>query len=372
MLFSAITYLNSIRAVVPTSLMIGVAPTVAIVHTSWRVVSLLLPSKCYYPVEDFIWGWYQKTVVFYFRYCTGLEVMIEGDLPDKKENIIMICNHQTTMDWIVADFLALSQGMVGHMRFVFKDMLKYFPLYGYIWGAHGGVFVRRDGTYNTKNMRRVLEMLMKREVPLYLVIFPEGTRFAPHKTSILEKSRSYAIQNELEPLQEVFTPRIKAFYCAATVMNDYLDAVNDATIIYEKKRKVGKRQRAPTMWEVLSGECEKILIKFDRIPSEDIPIQTRSEISTFKWLHGRFKLKDNLLKQFYHSELNSNSIISKNLSKGRLQCPLALPFLECVLATTSLTLLTALLLSNRKGRIVYAATTFGGTVLGWMYAAVFF
>ena len=48
------------------------------------------------------------------------------------------------------------------MRYVFKNVLKYLPLYGFAFGVHGGVFVRRDGHYNAENMKKVLNILTER------------------------------------------------------------------------------------------------------------------------------------------------------------------------------------------------------------------
>ena len=35
------------------------------------------------------------------------------------------------VDWIIADMLAVRQGSIGRIRYILKDGLKYFPLYGF-------------------------------------------------------------------------------------------------------------------------------------------------------------------------------------------------------------------------------------------------
>jgi len=35
-----------------------------------------------------------------------------------------------TVDWMVADMLAIRQGSIGHLRYMLKDSLKYLPFYG--------------------------------------------------------------------------------------------------------------------------------------------------------------------------------------------------------------------------------------------------
>jgi len=36
-----------------------------------------------------------------------------------------------TVDWLVADVLAVRQDSIGHIRYILKDVLKWVPLYGF-------------------------------------------------------------------------------------------------------------------------------------------------------------------------------------------------------------------------------------------------
>ena len=54
------------------------------------------------------------------------------------------------------------QKVAGHMRYVFKNALKYYPLCGLGFAVHGGVFVRRDGHYNDNKTKQVLQKLKRR------------------------------------------------------------------------------------------------------------------------------------------------------------------------------------------------------------------
>jgi len=36
-----------------------------------------------------------------------------------------------SVDWAIADMLAIRQGSIGHIRYILKDSLKYLPLYGF-------------------------------------------------------------------------------------------------------------------------------------------------------------------------------------------------------------------------------------------------
>ncbi|XP_009871896.1 PREDICTED: uncharacterized protein LOC104277063, partial [Apaloderma vittatum] len=121
-----------------------------------------------------------------------VEVIIYGDLPKNKENVIYLSNHQCTVDWIIADMLAIRQNALGHVRYVLKDGLKWLPLYGWYFSQHGGVYVKRSAKFNEREMREKLRAQIKAETPMYLVIFPEGTRYNPEIPKVIADSQSFA------------------------------------------------------------------------------------------------------------------------------------------------------------------------------------
>ena len=41
------------------------------------------------------------------KFFVGVEIILSGDIPTEKENVLFICNHQCTVDWIVTDMIAL-------------------------------------------------------------------------------------------------------------------------------------------------------------------------------------------------------------------------------------------------------------------------
>ena len=43
-------------------------------------------------------------------------------------NPLMLC---VTVDWMIADMLAVRQGSIGHIRYILKNSLRWVPLYGY-------------------------------------------------------------------------------------------------------------------------------------------------------------------------------------------------------------------------------------------------
>ena len=50
------------------------APNYFLVWAVWRGVSIVLPQHVYQIGDDFLYGLYQRMVVFFFEHCTGQKV----------------------------------------------------------------------------------------------------------------------------------------------------------------------------------------------------------------------------------------------------------------------------------------------------------
>ncbi|XP_068137458.1 1-acyl-sn-glycerol-3-phosphate acyltransferase epsilon isoform X2 [Hyperolius riggenbachi] len=289
MLLSAVVHTYSLRYMLPAALMLGSAPTYLLAWGCWRAMSTVFPERLYRKVDDRLYVIYQSMVLFFFQHYTGVQIMLYGELP-KKENILYISNHQCTVDWIIADMMAVQQKALGHVRYVLKDGLKYLPLYGWYFSQHGGVYVKRSAKFNEKNMKNKLQSQMKAKTQMYLVIFPEGTRYNPNIPKVISDSQAFAMKEGLPVLKHVLTPRVKATHLAIETMQDYLDAVYDITVAYEGTiTPSGQRREAPSMAEFLCKECPRIHIAIDRISVKDIP---KEQTFLRRWLHERFENKD--------------------------------------------------------------------------------
>jgi len=54
--------------------------------------------------------------------------------------VVLYLLYCSTVDWMVADFLASRQGSLGSIRYILKDGLKFMPLYGYYFRQVSGEF----------------------------------------------------------------------------------------------------------------------------------------------------------------------------------------------------------------------------------------
>nr|XP_009675334.1 PREDICTED: 1-acyl-sn-glycerol-3-phosphate acyltransferase epsilon [Struthio camelus australis] len=295
--------------------------------------------------------------------CVAGLVIIYGDLPKNKENVIYLSNHQCTVDWIIADMLAIRQNALGHVRYVLKDGLKWLPLYGWYFSQHGGVYVKRSAKFNEKEMRDKLRAQMKAETPMYLVIFPEGTRYNPEIPKVIADSQSFAEKEGLAVLKHVLTPRVKATHVAIDTMKDYVDAVYDVTVAYEGTLDhKGQRKVAPSMTEFLCKECPRVHIFIDRIELKDIP---EEQVYMRRWLHERFEIKDKLLIEFYDAKDSKRR--NKFPGKGvhsKLSLKKTLPSLLFLGG------LTASMLMTESGRKLYVKTWIYGTLIGCLWVSI--
>ncbi|XP_030167919.1 1-acyl-sn-glycerol-3-phosphate acyltransferase epsilon isoform X2 [Prionailurus viverrinus] len=290
MLLSLVLHMYSMRCVLPAAVLLGTAPTYVLAWGAWRLLSAFLPSHFYQAVDDRLYCVYQSMVLFFFENYTGVQILLYGDLPKNKENIIYLANHQSTVDWIIADILAIRQNALGHVRYVLKDGLKWLPLYGCYFSQHGGIYVKRSAKFNETEMRKKLRRYMNAETPMYLVIFPEGTRYNPELTKVISASQTFAAKEGLAVLKHVLTPRIKATHVAFDSLKNYLDAIYDVTVAFEGTiDDKGQRKEAPSMAEFLCKECPKIHIHIDRIDRKDVP---EEQARMRRWLHERFEIKD--------------------------------------------------------------------------------
>ncbi|XP_033125754.1 1-acyl-sn-glycerol-3-phosphate acyltransferase epsilon-like [Anneissia japonica] len=299
-MLTVIFHINTLRFAVPAVALMGVGPQYLTLILGWRLASVLLPTSWFRAGDDCIWGTYQRFIEFFFEHCTGVEVVLSGDVDDlKKENVLYLSNHQSTMDWIIADMLAIRAGCLGRMRYVLKDGLKYMPLYGFYFGLHGCIYVKRSNRFDQRNINRCMRQLAsfeKHKTPVWMVIFPEGTRYNPQKLELMTSSQEFAKKNDLEILHNVLSPRFRATNLCIQGLRKHYDAVYDVTIAYggtgeqvDGEVDVVNRTTAPSIPDYLMGQCSRVHIHLKRRPLDEVP---DDEEGVHRWLHGIFEEKD--------------------------------------------------------------------------------
>ncbi|MBI5502318.1 MAG: acyltransferase [Deltaproteobacteria bacterium] len=230
---------------------------------------------------DTWWGWCIELA----RRLHGTHIVVTGDAVPDEETALVLANHQQMADITFLMMFARSKGRLGEMRWFVKDGLKWVPGVG--WGLYllGSVFVKRDWAADRAGIERTFARLRRDRVPVWLVLFPEGTRLTAGK---LERSRAWARGQGLEPLRHVQYPRPRGFVGSMVGLREQLDAVYDVTIGYEGG--------VPTLRQFMLGYVERAHLHVRRFPTAELPA---GEAELAEWLAERFREKDALLAGFY-------------------------------------------------------------------------
>jgi len=291
--------LGAVRYIIATSVLLGSAPNYYLFWALWRGLSIVLPQWMYQQGDDFLYSMYQRMVVFFFEHCTGQKVFFSGDTEEifnKKENVLYLGNHQSTVDWIVCNMVAIRQGSIGHLRYVMKDTLQMVPLYGLYFYEHGCIYVKR-GEFKQKKMESSLEYLQDPKIKSWTVIFPEGTCFGPTEYHLIKKSLKAANDSGLKPLVNHLTPRYRGTFLALSKLRCNLDAIYDVTVVYSgSMNEKNERVSSPQLVDFLLGKSPELYIHVRRLPIADVP----EDESEFKqWMHQLFLEKDEIITRFY-------------------------------------------------------------------------
>jgi len=255
------------------------APMLLVLPFSWFI---------YRSVCDFIANkWF--TSVSFFLEVNGTKMIFAGEdfkNINKGEPTIIISNHPTQFDWLLLWPLLLRYGNLSHEKIILKNSLKNFPLFG--WGMQHFcfLFIRRSWEKDEVYLKYCLEHFSKKNYPLQLLIFPEGTNLID---SNKQKSKEFAINNNLTIYEHVLHPRIKGFQHSVKLLK-HIKCIYDITI--------GFPDLIPTN-EIflLQGQFPReVHFYLKRYELTSIP---KTEEGIGEWCKQRWAEKELLLKEFY-------------------------------------------------------------------------
>jgi 1-acyl-sn-glycerol-3-phosphate acyltransferase len=224
---------------------------------------------------------------------TGAEVLhdvrvaVTGDDIPAGESALLVANHQQMPDITFLMAFARARGRLGDLKFFAKAPIRYVPGLGWGMWLLDFPFLERDWARDRASIEATFARILRDRVPVWLVTFPEGTRFAPDK---LEASRQYAREHGLEPPSHTLVPRTKGFVAAVTGLRPHLDAIYDVTIGYE--------HGVPTLWQYMKGFAKRAHLDWRRYPMRSLP---EGDDALARWLRDRFREKDARLESFYRN-----------------------------------------------------------------------
>ncbi len=211
-----------------------------------------------------------------------VRIIWQCDILPEREDAIVIANHQTAVDIMPLFALAHRSQRVGDMKFFVKEVFKYIPGPG--WGLIflDSIFLKRRWMADRRRIKQSFQKFIREGIPLWLNIFPEGTRFT-HKKML--DAQSTARHYKLPICEHVLVPFAKAFETSVLGLKDHVQAVYDVTIGYP--------DGIPTLWQLMLGDVPCIEVRVERFLLESLPNQG---LAIEQWLNDRFWAKELILR----------------------------------------------------------------------------
>lgn len=218
------------------------------------------------------------------------------DFPDilkTNTNYLIISNHIGSMDFMVLNEIAIKHGMLRHLKYLIKNSALYIPVFGLGMKACGFLFLKRDIKADEKMIINHCKMLKTNKIPIWLVVYPEGTRFTQSKK---ERSNEYCEKNGLPMLENVLFPRYGGFKLVIeNIKNSGIDNLVSITSYFQSKT-----GSVPSLQDFLLGRAKGTV-------KTDIKVTPISEIYDHKkFLCEDFLRKDRLIRQWKIENISSS------------------------------------------------------------------
>jgi len=218
-------------------------------------------------------------------YCDK-ELRRRIDMKDPEENALIVMNHHYELDWLYAWMVGDRVGVLGNCRAFAKESLKYIPILGWAGKFSDDVYIKRNLEKDKDNMQRKLSELVGFPSPVWLFLFPEGTRFTPDKHLA---SQEFAENRGLPKLEHHLVPRTRGF--TFTLSN--LDKTK-MSVLYDLTMVAGIGDSAPpTLTSLIFGRRTEAKVVIRKINLESVP---EGEKEGGKWMMDLFKEKDEIKK----------------------------------------------------------------------------
>eukprot|EP00029_Vermamoeba_vermiformis_P006873 TRINITY_DN2816_c0_g2_i1.p1 TRINITY_DN2816_c0_g2~~TRINITY_DN2816_c0_g2_i1.p1 ORF type:complete len:336 (+),score=92.68 TRINITY_DN2816_c0_g2_i1:23-1009(+) len=259
----------------------------------FQVLSLLLlpiSKSLYFKFNGFVGATMWIMYLDILERRDKIKVIFSGD-KFKQENAFVISNHQSYTDFVTIGCLACRVGLDGNVRYFVKDSLKYIPGMG--WGIYfmRNVQLKRNWMRDQKAINATfadMNELIDTGIPVWLGVYPEGTRITKHK---LEESRKFSAERNLPVLDKVIIPRTKGFVAMIQALRGKIQYLYDLTIDY------GAEGNLPIFDMMAKDHPGRILrIHVRRIDVSKLP---EDEAGLNQWLYKTFEEKDMLMKRVH-------------------------------------------------------------------------
>ena len=230
----------------------------------------------------FLCDWWSGARLYY--YCDQQLLAATGS-----ESALCIMNHHYEVDWLYGWMVGDRAGVLGNCRVYIKKMIQYVPIIGWAWCFSDTLFLARDWSQDQSTLDKCLADLQDYPSPVWILLFPEGTRYTKQK---YEASKQFAEEKNLPVLKHHLVPRTKGFtYTLSRLDQNKIGVIYDVTLGCDT-------QVAPTLTNVLLGRQTTAHLYIRRFNISEVP---RDEAGAAEWLSRLYVEKDALLDNFHRT-----------------------------------------------------------------------
>ncbi|KAI9207000.1 acyltransferase-domain-containing protein [Polychytrium aggregatum] len=160
------------------------------------------------------------------------DLLLTGDLDalTPRTRSIIMANHQIYPDWLYLWSLAWWAGIHGTIKIILMEPLKYIPIVGMGMQLFEFIFMKRKWALDRDNMSKILRTAKADNLPLSLLIFPEGTLNTPNNKAT---SEAYAKKMDLSEKPEfVLLPKSTGLHFSCETLLPEITTLVDVTVGY--------------------------------------------------------------------------------------------------------------------------------------------
>ncbi|CAO3681174.1 unnamed protein product [Rhizopus stolonifer] len=211
--------------------------------------------------------------------------------PDK---LIMMANHQILVDWIYVWFLAYLSKAHGSLKIMLKHSLSLIPIYGTVKCFPGFRLDIKYCEHDKDTVVKNLERSKKRDGPMWLVLFPEGTVISDDTRA---RSKAFAQKFNMEDYKFTLLPRTTGLLLCKDALGDKVEWLYDLTIGYPGIPSGENPEDVMTMKRIFCDRNgpNKIHIHIRRFRIDTLP---SDPVEFTQWLFDRWAEKDKKLVYF--------------------------------------------------------------------------
>ncbi|KAK4878917.1 hypothetical protein RN001_007063 [Aquatica leii] len=329
---------------------------------------------CLRPVSKRIYrkiNWYlcatlYAQLVFMGDWWSRSEILVYIDKEDfkywGKEHAYCVMNHTYEIDWLIGWMLCDRIHLLGNCKAYAKKVIKYLPVLGWAWKFSEFVFLERSFDKDKEVINKQITELADHPDPIWLLLFPEGTRFTVEKH---KASEQFAREKNLPQLKHHLQPRTRGFIASLPPMRGKVAAVYDILLAFKEDDPV-----KPTMTNLLFGKSVTAHMYMKRVPMDNIPTsETEQETFLRDMFVGKDKLKDSFVRTGDFFTLSGVERLHPIKLNRRIHSCINMGFWTTVVLCPMIYYLIALFLS---GKIVYVIIAVGIIILfmGLLYKTI--